>query len=222
MKKACFALLGLCFAGMASALTMGWEWTPIEKSLVEGSSFYMVYSQNQAESVEQVVAAASGKQYGATTTTPAIGSGWGSTLNTTYVDTSSLGSFDVVPNEGATVTVGDPVTERPQVSVTFDSGNNPMFDTDFTSGNGGYLYFVIFNNVDVSKATQFAVGCIKGEGPVKITENGQVVDPSGKPLPVDFLPPVWMGGTHRAAPEPTALALLALGVAGAALRRRVR
>lgn len=215
MKKACIALLGLCFAGMASALTMGWQWTAIDKTLVEGSSFYMVYSQNQAESVEQVVAAASGNKYGATTS--AIGSGWGSTLDTTYVGTSSLGSFDVAPNEGATV--GDPVTVRPQVSVTFDSGNNPMFDTDVTSGNG-YLYFVIFNNVDVSKATQFAVGCIKE--PVGITENGQVVDPSGKPLPVDFLPPVWMGGTHRAAPEPTALALLALGIAGVALRRRVR
>ena len=216
MKKACFALLGLCFAGMASALTMGWRWTPIEKTLVEESSFYMVYSQNQAESVEQVVAAASGNKYGATTS--ATGSGWGSTLNTTDVKTSSLGSFDVAPNEGATV--GAPVTGRPQeVSVTFVSGNKPMFDTDVTSGNG-YLYFVIFNNVDVSKATQFAVGCIKE--PDGITENGQVVGPSGKPLPVGFLPPVWLGGTHRAAPEPTALALLALGIAGVALRRRVR
>lgn len=215
MKKACIALLGLCFAGMASALTMGWQWTAINKTLVEESSFYMVYSQNQAESVEQVVAAASGNKYGATTS--AIGSGWGSTLNTTNVDISSLGSFDVAPNEGATV--GDPVTARPQVSVTFNSGNKPMFDTDVTSGNG-YLYFVIFNDVDVSKATQFAVGCI--EGPIGINDKGQVVGPSGDLLPVDFLPPVWMGGTHRAAPEPTALALLALGIAGVALRRRVR
>ena len=216
MKKACIALLGLCFAGMASALTMGWRWTPIDKNLVGESSFYMVYSQKQAESVEQVVAAASNKQYGASKT--AIGSGWGSTLNTTDVKTSSLGSFDVAPKEGATV--GAPVTGRPQeVSVTFESGNKPMFDTDVTSGNG-YLYFVIFNAVDVSNATQFAVGCIKD--PVKITEEGQVVDPSDKPLPVEFLTPVWLGGTHRAAPEPTALALLALGIAGVALRRRVR
>lgn len=215
MKKACIALLGLCFAGMASALTMGWQWTAIDKNLVEGSSFYMVYSQKQAESVEQVVAAASGNKYGATT--PAIGSGWGSTLDTTDVGTSSLGFFDVAPNEGATV--GNPVTARPQVSVTFNSGNKPMFDTDVTSGNG-YLYFVIFNDVDVSKATQFAVGCIKD--PVKITEDGQVVGPGGALDPVDFLAPVWLGGTHRAAPEPTALALLALGIAGVALRRRVR
>ena len=217
MKKACIALLGLCFAGMASALTMGWQWTAIDKTLVEGSSFYMVYSQNQAESVEQVVAAASGNKYGATT--PAIGSGWGSTLNTEKdVDLSGFGNYDVAPKEGAT-TVGDPVTTRPQVSVTFNSGDNPMFG-EGVAGTEGYLYFVIFNNRDVTQATQFAVGRV--DGTVGVNNDGQLVIGGQVPSELDFYTPVWMGGTHRAAPEPTALALLALGIAGVALRRRVR
>ena len=216
VKKACIALLGLCFAGMASALTMGWSWTPIDKHLVEGSSFYMVYAENQNATVEQIVAAASDHQYGASIT--ATGSGWGSTLNTANVGLSGFGNYDVAPNdEGASV--GDPNTGRPQVSVTFNSGDNPMFDAN-VAGTEGYLYFVIFNNVDVTQATQFAVGRV--EQSIAITEKGQIVGPGGDPIPVDFLAPVWLGGTHRAAPEPTALALLALGIAGVALRRRVR
>lgn len=214
MKKACIALLGLCFAGMASALTMGWRWTPIDKNLVEESSFYMVYSQNQAESVEQVVAAAANANG---TTYNGIGSGWGSTLNSSTVDLSGLGRYGVAPGTG--VTVDNPDLSAEGASVAFNSGNNPMFGSDVAS-TGGYLYFVIFNNANVSQATQFAVGRV--DQTVEINADGQLVIGGQVPGPMDFYVPVFMGGTHRAAPEPTALALLALGVAGAALRRRVR
>ena len=187
----------------------------MDESLVGSSSFYMVYSQKQAESVEQIVAAASNKQYGASK--PAIGSGWGSTLNSSTVDLSGLGSYGVASGTG--VTVDDPALSYEGASVAFNSGNKPMFGAN-VAGTEGYLYFVIFNKAEVSQATQFAVGRV--DGTVGVNNDGQLVIGGRVPSELDFYTPVWMGGTHRAAPEPTALALLALGIAGVALRRRVR
>lgn len=213
MKKFCLALIGLAFGGVASAITIGWQWSALDSNLVQGSSYYMVYSTNGNLTAEDAVVAAAN---GHNTVYNGTGSGWGSTLNTsgmTVSDTTVIPG----PKDDFSVRV-DP--NGNDVMLSFDTDNNPLVP-NVDAGETGYLYLVIFNAETISGSSQFAVG--KAPTTVTVNDEGQVVQ--GGQFPPDslkFQAPVWLGGTHRAAPEPTALALLALGIAGVALRRRVR
>lgn len=212
MKKVFLALIGLAFGGVASAITIGWQWSALDSSLVNDSSYYMVYSTNGNLTAEEAVAAAAN---GSDATYNGIGSTWGATLNTSGM---SVDGTTVIPgpqDKDTSVVVGNDSNVR----LTFD--NDEGFGLPPTSaGESGYLYLVIFNKKNIADASQFAVA--KAPGTVQVDNKGQIVEGGQTPIPLDFMAPVWMAGTHQAAPEPTALALLALGIAGVALRRRVR
>ena len=214
MRKSLLALVCMALSSAAFAVSITWEW---DDSMATGwgatSSYYMVYSQADL-TTEQVVVAAN-KNYGTSATGTVYGSGWGAwnpeagTIDTNVKYSTVSGGWGYVEE------VGGQNLATVNVNGSFSGTYNP------DNSQSGFLYLVVFNDTDATKATQFAVAQA-GTSAVVVKDTGVVVNPGVDPNPVEFIDPTWKGGTYKAAPEPTALALLALGVAGAALRRRIR
>ncbi len=211
MRKVLFALLGVAISGMVSAITCEWSWPSNGSAWQSNSAIYMVYSQAQLEA-DQVVSAAN-VSYGSTGAKNSTGGAWAN---------------PDMP-ESNTIVVSSPATKSDTDAGSvwgnagFSEANFAWNDSMFGE-NSGYFYLVIFNSSVASAATEFAVAQAGESGHLVKNGDGVAIPRPGEdPLPIDYIDPVWIGGTFRdAAPEPTALALLALGVAGAALRRRVR
>lgn len=94
---------------------------------------------------------------------------------------------------------------------------------NLTSGTYYYLVFVANNGSNATEGTYAIAGA-----QYVADQNGKIESPgffnveaNNRPDYVDFADLSWIAANHKSAPEPTVLALLALGFAGLALRRKV-
>ena len=214
MRKTLTALCCLALAGTVSALTCNWSWTANGDGWQGSSTYYLVYSEGQLSAAEAVAAANS--SYSGNDGT------WGGSFDMSAAQTSLTGkNYSVSTGKKVSSSLGEG-SSGTSISLNFADKLFPESGT--WSGDTGYLYLVIFDqSLGTGADEQFAVAQA-GTGTVPIDSDGQVVGPSGMTGPdsMQYYVPVFMAGTSKAAPEPTALALLALGIAGVALRRRVR
>ena len=211
MRRFLLALLMTLVVASLQAITINWQIYASEftwdQNLTTADSVYFVYSQSGDLSAADVY---EGNYTGYKVSADAYGAG---TVEAVGGAASATGLAPTL----SVIGTGEAAGSKSYASMS-------LKETGFGSG---YFYLVVFNtnagdseygDYAVSKAVQYTAGQSNKENGIYDT----TVD-GAAPEIGDFVEVSWVGGTWQSAlvPEPTALALLALGIAGVALRRKI-
>lgn len=210
MRRFLLALLMTTVVASLQAITINWQVANSEYSWDnEGVSTYLVYSQTDGLTAAQVY---EGTGYNGYKVSP------GATVGAS----------------GSITSIGAPTAPEAELksymTLGFGAQSGKAYvnvDLEDTAFGSGYFYLVVFKTgTETTDDPQYAVSqAVKYTVDESNATNGiyDINVDGDAPEMGQYIEIPWLGGTWRDAvvPEPTALALLALGIAGLALRRKI-